>query len=1286
MEHGPALGAAGSGDAAVDLRPYAPRGCLQWLNDEPGVRYRAVDGSLVFVDISGFTAMSERLARAGPVGAEEVTDLLNHTFSRLLAVAYEDDGSLLKFGGDALLLLFEGSHHTERAVHAAVGMRRKLRSLQPLRSSVGQVRLRMSVGVHTGVVEQFLVGSRHRELVVVGPTATHAVRMENEANAGEIVVSDDVAAVIGSSLVAPLRTGHLLRRELAPPVVPRHGGDTGTADLARHLLSPAVVRRLESSAAAAEHHPSAVAFVKVLGTDALLRGAGPDRTADALEAVVDAIDEAVAPDDVCLLSSDVDADGAKFILTAGVPTSHEFDGERLLRAARRLVDADLPLRVKVGMHHGAVFAGVIGPPFRLTYTIIGDAVNLAARVMGRAEPGEILATPEVLNRSQSLFDVTALEPFAVKGKKRPVTAYRVGELTASRSRHVGARFPLAGRRSELAAILDEVDVAVASGGRIVQLTGDAGIGKSRLVDELQERRSDVPFVVAACNRYESTTPYFVVGQLVATVLGLERPVTPASLRRAVRRRAPHLDQVLPLLGDVVGVAIADNDVTRDLTPGFRAARAADAVAEVLGASVPEPAVLVVEDLHWADPESWSILRALVTDALPGRRWAFVSTSRTETLLDRSDAVAGRTVHLEPLGPSEARELVFSAIEDGLVSLDRGRALLERAGGNPFFLEELLRFGGDDGAIPSSVDALVQTQLDELPAPARALLGRAAVLGADFEVVLLAAVTGADADVLDRRLGELGAFVVPDGDGRYRFRHALLHDAAYGRLPFRDRRDLHLAAASVLEERIDGERRPDLLAIHTFRARDWERARRYAVEAAELASARFANLTAAAQYRHAIESGRHVRDLDSSEVARTWERLADALMLASAYDEAVRAYQQARRVAPDDRQAHLCGQIGQLRERQGRYADALRWLNRGITLGGAETARLLVEAAVVRARQGNADAARALADRAEALRPDVSTAAKASYVRAWCAMLQGVDGADDRQRALELFEQADDLIGQGLAFNIISMSAYYRGDWDEAADAYERAGLLRRRVGDEVAAAAAAGNLGELLADQGHFDRARGLLEECRNVCGAAGFQSSRWFATMTLGRLDARVGRFDAAAQQLADAREALEAINMQWLVFDARRYQAELAVFRGDLERAVDEAAAVDVLATLGSAGFRSVGQRLRTCVHVVRGDRDGSRTAAKALLDVLDEEARDYDTALGLVAAAVALEQAGDDEAADVRARARRSLGRLGVVVPGELLLFGPSSPLVTAASVPGRVAVRVLTGAEAEPTPTM
>src|SRR5262245_10996896 len=183
---------------------------MEWLETEPHQRWREIDGTLCFADISGFTALSERLARRGRVGAEELVEVLSRVFGAMLDGTAEHGGQLLKFGGDALLFLFHGDGHAVRAAGAAALMRRLLRQAASVPTSVGRLHLSMSVGLHSGPINLFLVGGTNRELVVLGPAVDATIRAENAAQAGQILVTEATALPAGA--LDAHENGHRLLR------------------------------------------------------------------------------------------------------------------------------------------------------------------------------------------------------------------------------------------------------------------------------------------------------------------------------------------------------------------------------------------------------------------------------------------------------------------------------------------------------------------------------------------------------------------------------------------------------------------------------------------------------------------------------------------------------------------------------------------------------------------------------------------------------------------------------------------------------------------------------------------------------------------------------------------------------------------------------------------------------------------------------------------------------------------------------------------------------------------
>ena len=427
------------------LQPYVPRLVIEWLRSSPKASFRDVEGTLAFVDISGFTKLTERLARRGKVGAEELNEILDGCFTELLSVAYADGAGLIKWGGDAVLLLFTGDGHAARASRSAFRMQRTIRSIGRLRTSSGLVTLRMSVGIHSGRFRFFLVGNRHRELVITGPAATRTVVMESAAGAGDVLLSPEAAAHLDARVLGKRKgEGVLLRSE---PDVSSSPADTSpdTSGLNLSQCLPDGIREtLIAGAPDAEHRRITVAFIEFHGVDEMMESVGGEVTAEALDKCIRTAQEAAAQHEVTFFETDISKDGGKILLVAGAPRSAGNDEERMLRTVRQIVDGAGRLGVRAGVNAGRVFAGDFGPPYRRSYSIKGDAVNLAARLMARAEPGQILTTEAVLSRSSTAFRAEALEPFYVKGKARPVQAWSLGHIEGKKA-VAGEATPFVGR-------------------------------------------------------------------------------------------------------------------------------------------------------------------------------------------------------------------------------------------------------------------------------------------------------------------------------------------------------------------------------------------------------------------------------------------------------------------------------------------------------------------------------------------------------------------------------------------------------------------------------------------------------------------------------------------------------------------------------------------------------------------------------------------------------------------------------------------------------------------------
>ncbi len=779
--------------------------------------------------------MSEKLSSRGKAGAEEVTEVMNATFAALLAVAYAQGGGLLKFGGDALLLLYEGEDHAARAARAAFEMRRTLRAIGRPRTSAGAVQLKMHAGLHSGRFQFFLLGEGHRELLIAGPAATETVEMEATSEAGEILVSAATAGALGNDVLAEEKgTGRLLRG--APDVRGTVEPLPSVEGVALEIAVPAPLRAqlLEIGPLEGEHRHASIAFIRFSGTDEIIETEGAEAAADALDVLVRTIQAAADEHRVTFLESDIDRDGGRIILVSGAPQTFGDDEERMLRTVRAIVDTGLPLPVHIGVSEGRVFTGQVGASFRRTYTVLGDTAALAARLMARAGEDEIWVSEGALKRGGASFDATELEPLTLKGKAEPVQAFVLGELVAAPERtepsEVRDELPFFDRERERAVLGASVAPVRMGFGTLVELIGEPGIGKSRLAKELKDNCADMRQLEVRCEQYESSTPYFPFRPFLRSLLDVQLNGGGEHNRSILGERLGQIDAELvpwaPLLAAPLDVEVASTPEVEDLDPAFWRARLHGVMGTVLGQLLDSPTLIVFDDVHWMDDASSELLRYLGTQ-LPTKPWLACTTRRPGD--DGFAAATGTpplpalTLSLEPLPEADARALAVAASGDRRLTDDEVAALMERAAGNPLFLRELASVGDkteDAEDLPDTVETLVATRIDQLGPGDRALLRWASVLGISFSGALIAEVLEDDPNVAagSEAWDRLGEFVErdPDVPGAFRFRHALIRDAAYEGLSFKRRRELHERVAEVIE-RQQGDRPEDaaeLLSLHS----------------------------------------------------------------------------------------------------------------------------------------------------------------------------------------------------------------------------------------------------------------------------------------------------------------------------------------------------------------------------------------------------------------------------------------------------------------------------------------
>jgi ABC-type oligopeptide transport system substrate-binding subunit/class 3 adenylate cyclase len=609
----------------------------------------------------------------------------------------------------------------------------------------------------------------------------------------------------------------------------------------------------------------------------------------------------------------------------GAPTSHEDDAERALRAALRIIDdvrefsRDVgrsfgieALDVRVGVNTGPVVVGPIGGGSRVEYGATGDAVNVAARLQASALPGVVLVGAETRRLAERQFVWGETLPLTLRGKAEVVDAFPLAG-SISPGRHE-ADSPLVGRDLELGAAIAALADVHAGSGSILFVSGEPGIGKSRFLAEVRTQSEKVAWLEGRCVSYGESMPYWPFRDLLRDWLGLslEEPElrTRLTLRRALDRLAgAQASELMPYLALLLGLSTEpeSRDRLAELSPEalqYRTFEVVRDVVERLAAS--GPVVLALEDAHWADPTSLQLaeqLLAVTEDAAV----LLVITQRPDPdhaswalreLAARRFPHRIREVELTALSPDAERELL-GALAGGRGLPDQiERELLRHAEGNPFFLEELVKWYIDHESateMPPTVEKVILARVDRLEPTNRAALTAASVLGRTFGLSLLGGVAGGE-DKLREPLRELQRLDLIRQSRRwpqpeFRFKHVLIQEAVYRTITGSERRRLHSEAARWLEQR--SESIDDVLALlahHWLAAADEGKATDYLMRAGDRARQAHALDEAIGHYRELLPLLE--RRGESQAIALVLFKLALALHTSMRFAEANEAYQQA----------------------------------------------------------------------------------------------------------------------------------------------------------------------------------------------------------------------------------------------------------------------------------------------------------------------------------------------------------------------------------------------------------
>lgn len=850
---------------------------------------------VLFADISGFTALTEKLATRGPVGVETLARILNEYFGQLIDIIHDYGGDVVKFAGDAIIAVWpiasaSGTsapvaedlprRMTLRAAECALEVRSKFLDYKTEEST-----LYLKTAIATGQITQTHVGGvfNRWEFVLTGAPLVELGVANNMAKAGEVLISPSSLALISKDCdfeaIEFTINGEAVQAARLKRLVngSQLSGGRERVELpegAQATLSPyipgSIINRIMAGQSEwlAELRKVTIVFVNLIDPSQI-------SSLDVAQDLMRLVQRTIYRFEGSLNKISQDDKGIMIDAAFGLPPlAHQDDPARGVQAALMLRDElrRLGIRSSIGITTGRVFCGLVGNNDRRVYTFLGNSVNLAARLMVLAasqtdiierEGVAILCGRSTYDASKDQVEFEALPPQHVKGRSEAVEVFHP---LRTKTAVVREQTQLIGRQEEKGILVNALlELQRGSSLEAVVIHGEAGIGKTQLVEDLirQAQASDIPILLGEGDSIEKNNPYYAWRSAFYSVFGIEEILRQPQLseedRNSVRdivlakleQIDPGLLRYAPLLSILLPVSFPENEFTSSLTGETRGGNTREFLVKILQYETRQSRLLIViEDLHWLDSASWTLLTDVFHQVRPlmlvltTRPFGQVVPQEFKLIADRSDT---HFINLESMPLDDVDALVCQRL--GVTSIPPvvGKLIREKSEGHPFFAEELayaLRDAGvlviegqqarlasgagnlENVTLPDNLQAAITTRIDGLNPSQQLALKVASVIGRIFAYRVLEAIHPIETDKPELRvymdaLTRLSLTLIESEmpDLAYIFKHAVTQEAAYNLMLFAQRRQLHQAVA----EWIEYNHQQDIESFYTLLAYHWTQA-------------------------------------------------------------------------------------------------------------------------------------------------------------------------------------------------------------------------------------------------------------------------------------------------------------------------------------------------------------------------------------------------------------------------------------------------------------------------------
>jgi class 3 adenylate cyclase/tetratricopeptide (TPR) repeat protein len=952
-------------------------------------------------------------------------------------------------------------------------------------------------------------------------------------------------------------------------------------DLIQSTLPEAMRSKILAAKIGGERKKVTVVFTDVSGFTALAEKLDPEEVRELINSLFRELIEVVYKYEGTIDKFIGDCIMALF----GAPLVHEDDPERALHTALEIMGAverfnekrQIDLSVHIGINSGTVVVGGVGSDLRMDYTVMGDTVNVASRLMELAKNDEILVSESVQRITEYLFNMEKLRPVSVKGKTEKIVPYRVVGIKEKPQRKRGIAelsSPLVGRIKEFSLLRSAVEYLNENKAEVISLIGEAGLGKSRIIEEVKRETGDkAVWMGGKCFSYDKTFPFSVFLDQLRSYCEINEldsnPAAREKLRHWVqyflKEKADKYFTYLCLFLSI-DVPVELKDKVKHLDPkSLRLEMYVSIKAFLKEMTKAKPVVLYFEDMHWIDPESVDLILFLL-DVLKNEHILFLFETRPEQetgfyrirqAIQMIYKKRYTEIRLPPLSTVDVTTLVVNLLSIPGLPSDPLSLIFEKSEGNPFYIEEILRSFIDQGLlkqkretwqfvsdvssfeVPDTVEAVIRSRVDRLASEPREVLEHAAVIGRSFPYPILFCNTIVKKIEKSIEILNTSEFITKIDTPEPEFRHILIRDVAYNGLLIKKRREIHKKTAECIEKIFKKkiEDYYEILAYHYYNAKIYDKSYEYYQKAADQAKESYHNDVAIKCYTRAIEVYTKVySDVDRVHMAKLYEKRGDVRELKSEYDCVFDDYEHAFECYSDiEQRANIKRKIGKIFFNKAEYTTAISCYENAMKIvkdvpNSVIVAEILIDYAWLLAH-GKGDYKQAEKRIVDAFKNIDERKNPRVYARGLKNLGYIAFRKGDYDQALQYYKKTMSIMTQfndkkdiGGMYNNLGLVYFSKGEFDDALTYYQKGLNILQEIDHTMGIAKASLNIGLLYRNKGELDTALDYYQKCLAVSEEVGDKNAIGVAYNNIGGIYNSRGEFTTAMkyyqQHLATSEE----------------------------------------------------------------------------------------------------------------------------------------------------------------------